>query len=404
MEFIDIHNQKPTYERILQRIEALPNSKNKEIIKQYIAWHQHQIDQKKLAYSSAIRSLRHALNLCVYFYPDITTVTQKQVEEWFSYEIEKEKVHKTSTGSLKPTGTKRSVETMEDYSTQGIKFFKFVKFISKGKPLLLFNSKKMSLPEQFEFISVDTSERQTYEKPRVTQEEIQKLIEFNWTKKSHVPHMVGCMTALFNDTGMRFSEGTTLRLKDISSQGEYSVISIQQSKTRTRTVPVILCQPYLTAWIGQHPQKDNPNALLFYSNKFEVDSKGKKVKSKEISMVDYDSCRTVFNDSIKELGISWKEKSAFHYLRHLFASRATVYPDFFLKYQLGWHDRSMRAHYSQNTYKECLGYYKQMIQQERNPMLNKKLSFLDKQQRTEEDLMIEKIRTIVLQEMKNKKD
>lgn len=385
MESVDIHNQKPKYERLLQRIESLPASKNKEILNQYLVWHQNQIDQKKLAYSSSIRSLSHALNLCDYFYPDITQATQEQVEKWFSEELQKPKVIKTASGKLFPTGKKRSVETLEDVSTQGIKFFKFIKFIGKGKPLLLFNSKKMSLPEQFEFISVDTSSRQVYEKPRVTQEEIHKLIEYLWTKKSHLPKMIAVLTALLNDSGMRFSEATTLRLKDIIPENDYLIITLEESKTRTRSVPVILCKPYLTDWIGMHSQKNNKEALLFYS--------GEGIK------VDYAVCRRVFNQAIKDMKINWKEQSSFHYLRHLFASRASVYPDFFLKYQLGWHDRSMRAHYSQNTYKECLGYYKQMIQQERNPMLNKNLSFIDAQQQNQEEFLLQMVRDMVKKEM-----
>lgn len=341
-----------------------------------------------MANSSTYRSLNHAMKLCDYFHPDISKATQKQVEEWFALELDKPKVHRTSTGYLKPTGKKRSIDTLEDYSTQCIKFFKFVHFLEKDKPLLLFSSKKTSMPEQCEFISVDASKRKQYEKPRVTQDQIQQLIEYLWNQNYHLPKMTGCLVALLNDSGMRFGEAVTLRIKDIVVEGDYLIISIKESKTRTRTIVSILAKPYLISWLGQHPNKNDPDALVFYS--------------RDNKKVNYPPMRNIFKNALSELNLEWKKYSSFHFLRHLFAARASIFPDFFLRYWLGWHDTSMRAHYSENTYKECLGYYKQMINSERNPMLDKKLCVLEEKQQSQENMILSMVREAVKKEMSKK--
>lgn len=359
---VDIHKQKDAYNAKIKEYERLPASKNKDIMKKYIEWHNYQIEQKAMAHSSCVRSLRHALNLCDYF-PDLTKATQNQVEKWFAEEMNKEKVHKTSIGSMKKMGCKRSPETLEDISTQAIKFFKFINFLDKGKPLYLFSSKKAPMPEVTEFIGIDIPKRKQYEKPKVKQEQIKDLIEWLRSKSSYNFDLTGVLVSLLNDTGMRFSEAVTLRIRDVVPEEDYLVITMQESKTRTRTIVSILAKPYLNSWLATHPKKKDTNALLFCNRQ------GKPVN--------YDALRRCFLQGINGLNIEWKNNSSFHYLRHLFASRATTFPDFYMKYWMGWHDNSMRSHYTNNTYLECLKYYKKMLREENNCMLNNPLSVLD---------------------------
>jgi len=384
MKSIDIHNQKEKYNRLLNQITNLPLSRNKEILQAYADWHNNQIDQNKIAHSSSYRSLSHAIKICDYF-PNVEKATQKQVEEWFSKEIEKPKVQRTGADTLKPSTQKRSVETLEDVSTQGIKFFKFVTFLSKGKPLLLFNSKRCSLPEQFEFISVDTSKRKEYEKPRITQKQIKELVDYLWNSKNHLEKMTGLLICLLSDTGMRFSEGVTLQIQDIQPEEDYLILNIRESKTKTRTVVSMLAKSYLINWLGSHPKKNNPEALVFFSGN------GNKVS--------YANMRNVFFKAIKVLKINWREGQSFHFLRHLFASRATKFSDFHLRYWMGWNDKSMRAHYSNNTYLDCLGYYKQMILNEENPFIDARLCLIEEKQKSERELLLEEMREMIKKEI-----
>jgi site-specific recombinase XerD len=365
---VDIHKQESQYYKKIEEANNMPESKNKEYMKAYIDWHNYQIEQGAMAHSSSIRSLRHALSLCDYFHPDISKATQTKVEQWFSEEMNKEKVHKTGSGYLKPTGKKRSPETLEDFSTQAIKFFKFVRFLDKDKPLHLFSSKRSPMPEQCEFIGIDISKRKVYEKPKVKQQVVKELVEHLRSKGSYNNDLTGVLCAFLNDSGMRFSECCTLRIKDVVPEEDYLVITLQESKTRTRTIVSILAKPYLVSWLSKHPDKNNPNALLFCN--------------RDGKPVNYDALRKCFITSIEELNIEWKSNSSFHYFRHLFASRATCFPDFYMRYWMGWHDNSMRSHYSNNTYLECLKYYKQMLREENNPMLNNYLSVLEKEDKT----------------------
>lgn len=387
MEEIDIHNQMPRFEKEASKITQMAKSKNKELLEAYVRWHRQKIEQGSLAYSSAWRSLSHALKLCDYF-EDISLATQEQVEKWFAEQINKEAVVKTSTGYLKPAGRKRSAETIEDIATQGEKFFKFVRFMEKGKPLELFNSRKCPIPEVCQFLSVDTSTRKVYEKPKVSQEQIKTLIEHLRSKGEYLSEQCGTLAALLNDTGMRFSEACTLRHKNISIEGDYLVISIKQSKTRTRTVCSVLAKPYLQTWISKSPTKNDPAGLIFCTRK------GTKVN--------YGSLRHCFNKAIEELGIEWHDRSSFHYLRHIFASRASQWSDFLIKYWLGWHDRSMRAHYSEFAYKDCLPYYLEMVKD--NPMLKAPLSYLEeKEAKTIEDKLKADITAKVIAMLKAEK-
>ena len=360
---VDIHNQEKRYLVKAEKVNLMPKSKNKDYLKAYVEWHNYQIETGAMAYSSSLRSISHALKLCDYFHPDLNQATQKQVELWFTEQMNKEKVHRTSTGYLKPLGKKRSPETLEDISTQAIKLFKFVKFLNKDKPLNLFSSKRAPMPEVCEFIGMDIPNRKQYEKPKVKQEQIQSLIDFLRKQGTYNNDLTGVLTALLNDSGMRFGEACTLRIRDVVPEEDYLVITLQESKTRTRTIVSILAKPYLVSWLSTHPDKNNKNALLFCNRK------GKPVN--------YDALRKCFLNAIKELDIEWKHNSSFHYLRHLFASRATIFPDFHMKYWMGWHDRSMRAHYTNNTYIECLNYYKQMLIKENNCMLDKPLTTLE---------------------------
>jgi len=363
---VDIHKQEKAYNAKLEAIERLSAGKNKEILNKYVEWHNYQIEQNNMAYSSSVRSLRHALNICDYF-PDVTKATQKKVEKWFAEEMNKEKVHKTSIGTLKKMGCKRSPETLEDISTQAIKFFKFVRFLEKDKPLYLFSSKRSPMPAVCEFIGVDIVKRKQYEKPKVKQEQIKELIEWLRKQGTYNNDLTGVLVSLLNDSGMRFGEAVTIRIMDVVSEEDYLVISLQESKTRTRTIVSILSKPYLINWLAKHPKKDDPKALLFCNRQ------GKPIN--------YDALRRCFKKGLEALNINWKNGSSFHYLRHLFASRATSFPDFYLKYWLGWHDKSMRSHYTNNTYLECLKYYKQMLREEHNCMLDNYLSVLEKEEK-----------------------
>ena len=95
-----------------------------------------------------------------------------------------------------------------------------------------------------------------------------------WTKQEHVIflHYCGnkrdrCYHAMAIDTGCRPNELLKLRIKDIvfktaENSTQYAEIQVN-GKTGNRTIPLIVCIPYVKDWIDDHPQRSNPHAYLF---------------------------------------------------------------------------------------------------------------------------------------------
>ncbi len=67
------------------------------------------------------------------------------------------------------------------------------------------------------------------------------------------------------DSGVRPEEYCNVRLKHIIREKEkdYLKVRIEFSKTLPRTITIPMASPYVIQWLEQHPEKDNPEALLF---------------------------------------------------------------------------------------------------------------------------------------------
>ena len=77
-----------------------------------------------------------------------------------------------------------------------------------------------------------------------------------------------CYHTLSRDSSCRPHELLTLRTKDVvfKTSGDYQYAEITvNGKTGTRTIPLFSCIPYLKDWLDEHPQRGNPNAMLFPS-------------------------------------------------------------------------------------------------------------------------------------------
>jgi len=73
---------------------------------------------------------------------------------------------------------------------------------------------------------------------------------------------------LSRDSSCRPHELLKLRTKDVvfKTSGDYQYAEITvNGKTGTRTIPLFSCIPYLKDWFDEHPQRGNPNAILFSS-------------------------------------------------------------------------------------------------------------------------------------------
>jgi len=77
-----------------------------------------------------------------------------------------------------------------------------------------------------------------------------------------------CYHTLSRDSNCRPHELLKLRTKDVvfKTSGDYQYAEITvNGKTGTRTIPLFSCIPYLKDWLDEHPQRGNPNAMLFPS-------------------------------------------------------------------------------------------------------------------------------------------
>lgn len=79
-----------------------------------------------------------------------------------------------------------------------------------------------------------------------------------------------CYHSMANDTSARPHELLALRIKDVqfkmSTTGiQYAEVHLAQSKTKSRTIPVIFSVPYVKDWIDSHPLKSSTDAYLFVS-------------------------------------------------------------------------------------------------------------------------------------------
>ena len=80
-----------------------------------------------------------------------------------------------------------------------------------------------------------------------------------------------CYHAMANDTSARPHELLNLKIKDIkfkissTTSMQYAEVHITKSKTKPRTLPLILSLPYVKDWLDSHPSSTNPDAFLFVS-------------------------------------------------------------------------------------------------------------------------------------------
>jgi len=77
-----------------------------------------------------------------------------------------------------------------------------------------------------------------------------------------------CYHTLSRDSSGRPHELLKLRARDVifKTSGDYQYAEITvNGKTGTRTIPLFSCIPYLKDWLDEHPQRGNPNAILFPS-------------------------------------------------------------------------------------------------------------------------------------------
>jgi integrase len=237
---IDIHKAEEKFKNALKRFEADEdiNPRNKEIILRFIS------DCKigKTIKTKAKKKIREP-RLIKYLY------MLKALSKWLNKpfdEVHQEEMEKLVLGIeenvFKKKETNYSEETKLDYKKVLKKFYKWL-----GRSELL------------EFVDMSFQKKDV---PAITREEMEKLV--NSTPESILKATI---IVLF-DGGARAEEFLNLRIKDLTKKkydndNDCYWINIRHSKTFARNIPLPLSTRYLSEWLDEHPQKNDPEAQLF---------------------------------------------------------------------------------------------------------------------------------------------
>lgn len=360
----DVHKSKRALTKLIQKIAKNKESTNKDLLLIYASWHIEQVVSDRLTFASAKRSLEIANAICEEI-PNLKQLPQKQIEDWWEKQLNRNSNIKSRTGVLKNTGKKLSRASLSKINSQALKLFKFISFLEKDKSLSCFKSYKCKVPDCAEFLVVPDAPKKQKEDPTITQEQVKQIID--WLKekdKTNSGKAAAALISLLNDCGFRFGEAITLKNKNIDwTNQKHLTITLSDSKTKTRTVVSVLAKDKLKAWIDLLPNGKDPNAFIF--------------STKKGTLYSYTKLSGKLKEALKALNLPWKQNQSLHYFRHLFASRTIDWTDSARNYWLGWEEKGMIGVYAKFGVEQCKKYYFDMIKD--NPMLNEPLSFADEQ-------------------------
>jgi len=177
-------------------------------------------------------------------------------------------------------------------------------------------------PEQVSWIKSTISKKDVkLPEELLTEEDIRKMVEVCNNSRDKA-----LIFALY-ESGARVGEIASLKIKDVKFD-EYGSIIIVKGKTGMRRVRLIASDPYLRAWLNDHPMKNDPEAPLWIKTSNEP--------------VTYSTISKLIKTIAKKAGI--KKRVHAHLFRH---SRATFLAQHLteaqLSHYLGWVQGSKMA-------------------------------------------------------------
>ncbi|MBI4146810.1 tyrosine-type recombinase/integrase [Candidatus Woesearchaeota archaeon] len=225
---IDIYNYD---KQISQAITRLNNSdipaKNKKAILSFIEF----IELQGLTKPRILFYLERLYQIAQLTKNDFAQLTRKDIEQ-----------------IVKAVNAKGYTEhTRIDYLGSFKRFYKHVKGW-EGKE---------GYPEDVAWIKTSMkSDRERLPEDLLSQEDVEKLI----SSADHIRDKA-LISTLF-ETGCRVGELASLRLKHVSFD-KYGAVILVNGKTGMRRVRMIMYSQYLSRWLSEHPDKDDPNAALW---------------------------------------------------------------------------------------------------------------------------------------------
>jgi len=239
---IDIHGVEARCDTSLDKFKADSNinEKNKELILKFVG----DCRAGKTLIGRSKKKIGKARILkYLYVLRTVSGWLGKPFDEVGPEEIEKLISDLEEDAYKKGSGTKHySEETKLDFKKVLRKFYKWL-----GRGQLV------------EFMDMSIKPKDA---PAITREEVEKLL--NSTPDSGLK----AATMVLFDGGMRAEELLNIRLKDLTkkrneNETESYWVDIRFSKTEARKIPLPLCNKYLSEWLADHPNADDPEAQVF---------------------------------------------------------------------------------------------------------------------------------------------
>jgi len=322
----DIHDLRTKFQNLVSKVESR-SSANKidATLKKFCELQVWLVDNKIKQNSSAKRSLEEAVRFVDFLKEDEISSTnietpefEKALSKYWNHQITRNSIRRTGSDQFLETGTKLSKLGIDKIKQQVQLFLKFCIFEKEDLPLHSFKSNKINLP-----LRIATRIENPYQETQEVEEEQQMTIDdlklfCDWLEKKpgYMNQLLLTLIVFLSETGTRFSEAATLKITDITPKGGLFICELRASKTKLRPLILYYSKPYLKNWMGTHPQKNNPNALLFCEKNGSTASYSNILKILKERIGEY--------EEENKLKLKWPDHKKFHWLRHLMATRTRI--------------------------------------------------------------------------------
>ena len=291
---VDFHNYEKNLKSALERVDTFKTSKqNKKTILKFCDY----LFSEGLSKARVIKYIMHLKRLSELVKKDFEKADRDDIERIFK---------SIETSDL-------SDYTKKDYRVICKRFYKWLRKSEEYPPEVRWlkatlRNNKHKLPEDM-----------------LTQDEVLKMVD-----TANHPRDKALVFCLY-ESGCRIGEIATLKLRNIETD-DYGAIIHVSGKTGDRRVRLIASSPSLMSWVNVHPDKDNPDAFLWFGI-------GTKNKNK---MMSYAAITTMLKTLGEKAGI--KKKIHPHLFRHSRATElANKLTEAQLKEMFGWVQGSSQA-------------------------------------------------------------
>lgn len=162
-------------------------------------------------------------------------------------------------GELKKHTFKRGAEDKK-YSPHTIHMHKIIvkKFLTWYEDIP--EKEKMKIIEILKEKTPESTHENKKRKNLLTANEVETLIEACQNSRDRA------MIAILYESGCRRGELLSCRIQDVEFTSFGVNLTFPSGKTGARSVPLVYASSFISQWLSDHPQKDNPNACLIISH------------------------------------------------------------------------------------------------------------------------------------------